>query len=191
MKTPGNYDEAISLEILADGYCKCIINARRLIKEGEVLINCRRFIAAIDFFRLAVEELAKAHLINQAVVFDEDDKDKWRWFWRAFHDHKEKIRLLELEFHWPSYQDRNEFHRRVKILLSQREESIYVQFNSKVKVFLRPEDFFRSKNDIKRYVRNEFQYAKSLYRIFTMAGEPRPDFILRVYEHQRNNKKKI
>ena len=116
MKTPKNYDEAVSLEILADGYCKSINNAGRLIEDSEILINFGRYLPAINSFRLATEELAKAHLINQAVLFDEDDTDKWKWFWKTFHDHKEKIRLLEDEFHWSSYQDKEEFHRRVNIL---------------------------------------------------------------------------
>jgi AbiV family abortive infection protein len=189
MKTPRNYYEAVFLEILADGYCKSINNARRLIDDGEILVKCGRFLPAINSFRLAVEELAKAHLINQAVVFDEDDKDKWKWFWKTFHNHKKKIRLLEHEFHWPSYQDRSEFHKRVNILLAQREESIYVQFDSDKKEFLSPEDFFRSKNAISRYAKNELQYAKHVYGMFIMAGEPKPDIMLKVFKHQHNSEK--
>jgi len=189
MKPPNKYDEAVSLELLADGYCKSINNARRLIDDGEILINCERFIAAIDFLRLALEELVKAHLINQAVFLDENDKDKWKCFWRAFHDHKEKIRLLELEFHWPLYQNINEFHKTVNILKTQREESIYVQFDSDKKEFLSPEDFFGSKDDIRRYVINEFQYAKNIYERFIIAGKPKPDFVIKVFRYQHNNEK--
>ncbi len=189
MKTHKNYDEAVSLEILADGYCKSINNAGRLIEDSEILINFGRYLPAINSFRLATEELAKAHLINQAVLFDEDDTDKWKWFWKTFHDHKEKIRLLEDEFHWSSYQDKEEFHRRVNILKTQREESIYVQFDSDKKEFLSPEDFFHSKDAISHYAKNELNYTKILYEMFTLGGEPKPDIMLKVFKHQHNNEK--
>lgn len=199
MKTPKNYNKAISLKILTDGYCKSINNARRLIDDGEILIKCGRFLTAINCFRLAVEELAKAILIMEVVVFDKDDKDEWKWFWRAFHSHKEKIRLLERKLHWPSYQDKNEFHKRVNTLLTQREESIYVQYDSNKKEFLSPEDFFLSKDDLSSYAKNELQYALKLYGFFiSMTGEPEPDIILKVFKEikkertlKKSNKKFI
>ena len=94
MKPPRNYSMAVSLEMLANGYCKSIKNAERLIKDSEILINFSRYLSAINSLRLAIEELAKAHLINNAVLFEEDDNDKWKWFWKAFHCHREKIRIL-------------------------------------------------------------------------------------------------
>ena len=187
MKTPKNYDEEVPLDTLADGYCKSINNARRLIEDGEILINIGRYLSALNSFRLAIEELAKAHLINQAVLFDESDK--WKWFWSAFHDHREKIRILEYEFHWPSYQDKNKFDKRVHILKTQREESIYVQFDSNKKEFLCPEDFFRSREILSHYAINELSYTKLVYGMFTLAGEPKPDFMLKVFKHQRDSQK--
>ncbi len=96
---------------------------------------------------------------------------------------------MEYEFHWPSYQDKNEFDKRVNILKTQREESIYIQFDSNKKEFLIPEDFFCSGEAISRYAKNELQYSKLVYGMFAMAGEPKPDIMFKVFKHQHDSQK--
>jgi len=189
MKPPKNYSEPVSLETLSDGYCKLIKNAQRLIDDGEMLIKCKRFLGAVDFFRLATEELAKAELINQYVYHKDDDKEKWKCFWNVFHRHEEKLKLLDYKFHLRSYKDRKEFDGTIKKLLDQREESIYVQFDYNKKEFLKPEDFFRSNKDIEIVALNESKYARKLFEMFTASygGIPTTEFMLNLFKHIKEN----
>jgi hypothetical protein len=48
-------------------------------------------------------------------------------------------------------------------------------------------DFFRSRGAMRQYAINELQYTKLLYGMFTIAGEPKPDFMLRVFKHQHDS----
>lgn len=84
MRNRKKFENPLSLNALAEGYCKSIENAKRLIDDGEILVKCNRFLGAISSFRLAIEEMAKAHLINQAAIFDEHNSDKWKWFCQYF-----------------------------------------------------------------------------------------------------------
>jgi|GEM_PF-6142511 len=79
------------LQMLAEGYCKSIENAKRLIDDGNVLIKNKRYVGAINSLRLAIEEIAKALLMNQAALFKKDDKQKWEWFWEVFFNHKKSL----------------------------------------------------------------------------------------------------
>jgi AbiV family abortive infection protein len=179
-------NKPISLELLAEGYCRSIENAQRLIDDGEILFKCSRYLAAINSFRLAIEEMAKAHLINQAIAYDENAKDKWMWFWNAFHSHSEKLKLLEYELHWNSYKDREEFNRRIKLLISSREDSIYVKFDRRIERFLTPEQLFRLGGDLKQTAELDFRYALKLFQLFIPAGMPSVDTMLKVFRLQRD-----
>ena len=117
-----SFDYAVPVAELARGHCLAVANARRLILDGELLLNSGSFLSAISQFRLAVEELAKAHLITNASVFKTTDTEKWKWFWSAFDNHREKLRIIEYEFHWEHYRDRDEFNRRISVLRSSREK---------------------------------------------------------------------
>jgi AbiV family abortive infection protein len=86
VRTLKDYQESISLDILANEHCKAVSNARCLIDDATLLIRNDRFLSALDFLCLAIEELAKAHLITRAVVFDAGDVDKWQWLRLAFHN---------------------------------------------------------------------------------------------------------
>ena len=189
MRCPKNYNESVPLESLAEGHCKSIENARRLIDDGEILIKCGRYLAAINSIMLAIEELAKAHLIDQAIAFNDNDKDKWKWFWNSFHRHKEKLRLLEYEFHWKSYQDREEFHRRIKSLMTRREESVYVQFDYRKNKFLTPKEISSFRTNIKSRAMVEFKYALGLFKMFIIAEMPTPETTLKAYKLYRKSEK--
>jgi AbiV family abortive infection protein len=190
MKCPKNYDKPVSLVTLAKGHCKSVENARRLIDDSEILIKCGRYLSAINSIMLAIEELAKANLIDQAITFNENDKDKWKWFWNSFHSHKEKLRLLEYQVHWNSYQDKEEFHRRVNLLMTCREESIYVQFDCKNNKFLTPEEIYGIRADVKDFAIINFKYVLGLFKFFIFAGGmPKPEIKLKAYKLYRKSEK--
>ena len=86
------------------------------------LITERRETGCINACRLAVEELAKSHLLTQGASYKDSDTEKWRWIWDSFTDHREKLRVIEYELHWPAYQDRQQFHDRVTVLRNLRED---------------------------------------------------------------------
>ena len=180
----------IPLEILAEGHCKSIENAKRLLEEGKILINHHRYVGAINSFRLATEELAKAHLITQATKYKEDDEDKWEWFWNAFSSHKEKLRLLEYELSWEKYMDKNEFHRRIKVLIETREKSIYVHFDRENKRFLAPNEIYDRIPTAKETAELELTYTSYLLFLLAPVGTPTPKLMLaqyKLYQEENNN----
>ncbi|MHA1372439.1 MAG: AbiV family abortive infection protein, partial [Promethearchaeota archaeon] len=174
------YSQPVSIDELSKGFCKSYHNAVRLIEDGEILLKTKRYLSALNCFRLGLEELSKAHLIIQAATFDADDEMKWKWFWDVFKDHKKKTRLLEYELHWESNSDENKFHEIVNTLVEQRTEAIYVQFDIKNEKFLSPEDFFPHQEGIRKYLINEFKYVKHILSIFTSAGIPTPNTMKKV-----------
>lgn len=183
-------NKPVSLELLVEGYCKSIENAKRLIDDGKILFKCSRYLAAINSFRLAIEEMAKAHLINQAVAFDENAKEKWKWFWNAFHSHSEKLKLLEYELHGNSYKDREEFNRRIELLISSREDSIYVKFDRRIERFITPEELFRLGGDLKQTAELDFRYVLRLFQLFIPVGMPSVEIMLNVFRLQRDELKR-
>jgi AbiV family abortive infection protein len=190
MRSRSKLENPLSLDALAEGYCKSIWNAKRLIDDGEILIKCERYLGAINSFRLAIEEMAKAHLINQAAIFDEQESDKWKWFWTAFRRHAEKLKLLEYEFHWKSYKDKKEFNRRINLLVSTREKSIYVDFDPGSGRFWSPEERFMLAGDIRETAKLDFKDALLLFKRLIPAGMPSIDTTLNVFQFQRDEIKK-
>jgi AbiV family abortive infection protein len=163
---------------LAKGHCLAVANARRLIVEGELLLKSGGYLSAINQFRLAVEELAKAHLISQASTFKETDTEKWKWFWAAFNDHREKLRIIEYEFHWESYRDREEFNRRISVLRNSREKVLYVDFDRANKKFSSPDQHLADPGTMAVL---DHQYVLKIYELFTVAGMPEAHIMEDVY----------
>ncbi len=124
--------------------------------------------------------------MSQVALFKKDDRKKWEWFWKVFYNHKEKLKLLEWLLHWQSYEDKNEFDRRIDLLHKTREKSIYVDFDSKSNVFLTPYEIFSSQVNIEEIAKIELNYARKVFYLITsMVGPPTPDTILKVYQFQR------
>ena len=174
-----SFDRPLPIRELARGHCLSVANADRLIRDGEMLLSSGRFLSAINEFRLAVEELAKAHLMTQPSTLRSTDADKWKWFWSAFDDHREKLRIIENEFHWDRYQDKNEFNRRVSFLRTAREKSIYVDFDRSRNVFSSPEDYFV---DAANLASLDHQYVTKIYAMFTLSGMPTVQTMEDVYD---------
>lgn len=110
-----------------------------------------------------------------------------------FYSHPEKLKLLEYELHWESYKDKRdkeEFNKRIKVLVETREDSIYVKYNSANKRFLTPEETFKPGGDLRVTAELEFRYARSLFKMFTPAGMPSIDTTLSVFQFQRDKIKK-
>jgi len=189
MKLHRNYDKSVKLKTLAEGYCKSVESARRLIDDGKILFKCERYLGAINSFMLATEELAKAHLIDQARAFSSCDKKNWKWFWYVFPRHKEKLRLLNYSFHWKSEHDIEEFHKRIDYLIDKRQESIYVDFDPKDEKFISPEEVFSKGIDIKSCARIEQKYVLLLFKMFIIAGMPSTEMKLKEYELYRKTEK--
>ncbi len=173
-----SFDRPLPIRELARGHCLSVANADRLIRDGEILLNLGRYLSAINEFRLAVEELAKAHLMTQASKFRSSDAEKWKWFWKAFDDHREKLRIIEYEFHWDGYQDKNEFNRRVSFLRTAREKSIYVDFDRSQNVFSSPEGYF---DDAAKLAILDHEYVIKIYAMFTLSGMPTVQTMENVY----------
>jgi len=172
------FDQVVPIPELAKGHCLAVENARRLIADGELLLSKGSYLSAINHFRLAVEELAKAHLITNAAVFKATDSEKWKWFWRAFNDHREKLRIIEYEFHWKNYRDKNEFNRRISRLRTAREMTIYVDFDRSKSVFTSPGKHFADPIDLANL---DHQYVLGIFAMFTMAGMPEARIMEDVY----------
>lgn len=166
MKIPKKYNKPITIRELAKGIYYSEKNAIRLIEDAEILIQNKRFLAAINCLRLAVEELMKSHILYQGAAYGNQPSSRWAWLWKAFSDHGEKVRTLEYEIHWPSYEEKegakDEFHHRVKTLLEQRENSLYVQFDASKEQFVEPDAFFP---DVETFAKNELGYVHSLCKI--------------------------
>ncbi len=139
MKIPRDYDRPISLEALAAGVCRCYKNAFKLAAQAQHLLDAGFFEGCINACRLAVEELSKSHLLTQGASYKDSDTQKWAWLWSAFRDHREKLRIIEYEIHWPKYQDTQTFHDRVTVLRELREDAVYVQFDASSTTFRSPE----------------------------------------------------
>lgn len=175
-------NEPLTLEELANGHCLAVANAFRLIQDGEVLLEAKKWLSAINLFKLASEELAKAHIITQASVFDESDSEKWEWFWRSLSDHREKLRILEYELHWGGYQDKDEFNRRVSLLRRQREDTLYVGFNHEQRTFIAPGSVL---GDAEEFATVQHRYVIGVLQLFVVAGLPTPEVQLSVYKRSR------
>jgi len=178
-------DEPIALEELARGHCLAVRNAYRLIEDGEVLLSSNRHLSAINLFRLAAEELAKAHLITQAAIYDESNKEGWEWFWRSFGDHREKLRILEYEFHWKGYQDKDEFNRTIVLLRQQREDALYVGLDPNSKKFLPAGSMLKSEKDSSEL---EHKYILRVMEFFMPVGLPTPEVMVETYKHMREER---
>ena len=178
----------ISFRLLAEGYFKSIENGKRLIDDGQVLLRNGRYLGAINFFRLATEEIIKAHLLNQPVTYNEGELEKWKWLWHAFHSHLEKQKIILLEFHGKSFKDENEFNETAKIIHSTRIDSIYVKFDFDKERFLSPEESLKYYGDLKTIAAREFEYAMALFKYFTISGELTIDEIERIFimQHEDN-----
>ncbi len=103
MKIPKRFAESVSLEALAEGVFRCHGNAIRLATAAELLLDNGLYASCINTCRLAVEELAKAHLLTQGASYKNSDRSKWAWIWASFTNHKEKLRIIEYELSWPSH----------------------------------------------------------------------------------------
>ena len=176
--------KAVPLEELARGHCLAVKNAYRLIKDGEVLLNDGRYLSAINLFRLASEELAKAHMITNAAVFEESDQKGWGWFWRSFTDHREKLKILEHELHRGSYEDKDEFHRRITLLRQQRENALYVELDPTSKKFLPAGSMLESEKD---FAELEYKFICGMIKFFMPTGLPTQEVMLQVYKHRRGD----
>lgn len=178
-------EKIISLEELARGHCLAVGNADRLIKDGEVLINEGRYLSAINLFRLASEELAKAHMITNAAVFDESDQKEWNWFWNSFSDHREKLRILEYEFHWKGYKNKDQFNRRIALLKKQREDVLYVGLDANTKKFLPAGSILTSE---KEFADLEYKYICGLIKFFMPVGLPTPEIMFDTYKDMQKER---
>lgn len=172
---------AVSFRVLAEGYCKSIANSKRLIDDGIILIKNERYLGAINSFRLATEEIIKAHLLNQPVAYGEEDHTKWEWLYTAIRHHETKQQVLLLEFHPNSFQGLAEFDKLIEIILSNRNDSIYVKFDRPNKRFLSPEETFSFGGDLKTTAELEYRYAMAIFKLFTLAGMPTVDSIEKVF----------
>jgi AbiV family abortive infection protein len=63
MKIPKGFAESLSIEALAEGVFRCHANAIRLATAAELLLDNGLYASRINSCRLAVEELAKSHLL--------------------------------------------------------------------------------------------------------------------------------
>ena len=188
MKIPNKFNQPVSLEVLAQGICACEENARRLIADAEVLIKSGGFLSAINLLRLAIEEMAKDHLLWQGATYGNQSSAEWEWLWDAFESHKEKLRAVEYEIHWASYQDKEEFHRRINILQNQREHCLYVHFDAQANKFFRPSELIP---DAENLVMSQYKYALGLYQLFFPVGsQPMDEIIFALKETEENHRKK-
>ncbi len=173
------YKKFVPIKELAKGHCLAVENAYRLVQDGEVLLNGQRYLSAINLFRLACEELAKAHIITQAICYSEDDEKQWDWFWFAFSDHREKLRILEYEFHWKGYKAKDEFHRRVNLLRQQREDTLYVGLDANANQFQKAGTLVGEEKD---FAEVEYRYVLRLMKFFlSTGGLPTPDIMEDAY----------
>ena len=134
------------------------------------LITERRETGCINACRLAVEELAKSHLLTQGASYKDSDTEKWRWIWDSFTDHREKLRVIEYELHWPAYQDRQQFHDRVTVLRNLREDVMYVQFDTSTKSFHDPEEVLEKYGGAEAEARRQITYLHHLIALFFPMG---------------------
>jgi AbiV family abortive infection protein len=174
--------KSIPIKELAKGHCLAVENACRLVEDGEVLLNCKRPLTAINLFLLAYEEFSKAHIISQSVLFSEDDVEKWTWFWKAFRDHREKLRVLQYEFHWSNYQDKAEFDRRINLFKNRREDSLYVSLDPGTNEFQKAGAQI---GDYDNFAELLHQYLLGVIVLFCPAGLPTPVDMEHVYIAQR------
>ena len=175
-------NEPIALDKLAQGHCLAVRNAYRLSEDGEALLKAKRWLSAINLFKLASEELAKVHMITQAASYEASNKEGWEWFRKSFNDHREKLRVLEYELHWNSYQDKNEFNRRVALPQKQREDALYVGLDSESNTFLEPGSLLGNHEE---FATVQHQYVVSVLGLFMAAGLPTPKLMLSVYRNRR------
>ena len=152
----------ISKNELARGFIYCRDNSERLIKDAEILYNYGSYLSAISNCRLGNEETAKALMIWSASTYKDDELDKWDWFYRSLFDHKEKLRVLEYQLHWESYEDKDKFHEIIGNLMRTREHTIYVGFNEYDGTFNMPGEFF---DDLPETSRIELTYSQKIHQL--------------------------
>lgn len=186
MRRKNKLSSVVSFRTLADGYCKSIENGKRLIDDGIVLLKNERYLGAINSFRLATEEIIKAHLLNQPVSYSEGDSEKWDWLWSAFRNHSEKQKVILWEFHRDNSRVCAEFNNVVKMMLSTRNDSIYVKFDPKVKRFLSPEESLKFAGELQTVAELERKYAMAIFELFTISGMPTADIIEKVFIMQHD-----
>lgn len=177
MKIPSKYNKPLSIDQLVSGIMACYDNYIRLFEDGKILFEEKRFLSCISVARLAAEELIKSHLLFQGATYKDDEVEQWQWMWRSFSDHREKLRILEYEFHWKYYGDeenaKEKFNKIINLLIEQREMAIYVAYDSKKEIFLSPENYFKNKGfELEKYAKNELAYLENLARIFFVGGKP-------------------
>jgi AbiV family abortive infection protein len=147
-------------------------------------------VGAYSSYRMAVEEIAKAHLITQAAAFHDPESDKWRWFWSAFYEHTEKLKLLEHEFHQNSFRDEQELASRIKLMKGAREKAIYVDFDSGSMRFWTPRERFEAAGNLRETAELERNCARLVFAFITAAGTPDIKTTLAVYKIENRRRAK-
>lgn len=157
---------------MVEGVYRCHGNAENFAVQAEVLFTAGCFAGCVNACRLAVEELAKSHLLTLAASFKETETEKWRWLWAAFTDHREKLRVIEYEVHWPAYQDTGTFHDRVTALRNLREDAVYVQFDAAKLTFQDPQEALTAYGGAEVEARRQSGYLGLLMLCFFPVGRP-------------------
>ncbi len=162
MKIPEQVDFALSDDEIAVGMWLAFENAGRLIDDAKSLMASGGYTTAQGGLRVAVEEIAKVLLLNQAIYWDKDDQEKWDYFWQAWDNHKEKLRLVEYLYHWNTNEEQQRFHQNITVLLKSREWLWYVDFDPISRAYRAPQIRHISQQEAHEFTEVEMRYAEML-----------------------------
>ena len=150
---------ALSDEELADGMFLAFENACRLVDDAKCLIAAHAYLTAQATLRIAIEEGGKVLLLNQAVYWEKTDSEKWLWFWDVWRSHVKKIRLIEVLYHWPTYQDRKQFDETIAALVKSREWLWYVDYDKEHHAYRAPQIRHATEAEAAEAAQMELKYA--------------------------------
>lgn len=80
-------ENKISIDKCLKGIDLCIVNAKRLYKDG-LLLEKNQSTTSTFIYAIAIEEISKAHLLGQITIFLLENKViNWNNFWGLFRSH--------------------------------------------------------------------------------------------------------
>ncbi len=157
----------IDLNTLKLGIIKNLKNSQELIDEAEILLKNGKFARAYLLSHMAIEESSKCAMLLKIIAFivweEEIDIKDVR---KRYSNHKEKIKNFEL---LNIFIDKNNIdnlclNKKIEILNSSKNDSLYVSWSNENK-FILPSEIFEKK-DAEEKLNSALNYVK----LFTLIS---------------------
>lgn len=151
-----------------------MVNAYRLIEDGEKLIAAGRALGAIGSFQAATEELVRGHLISKAVLLDDGDSAGWGVFWETMTSRTKLLHVLETDIHSEIFRSEDS-RRRYDVGFSLLKlDFIHNTFDAATARFLPPGGDMNGLDSMQLAAKSYYEYVIGVYHAFNFYGLPNP-----------------